>query len=54
MIDKFKTPHFTLGDGQSQELTTVMKSQYDYKGNPAEIRQTLDENTKKDLKQHHF
>lgn len=35
-------------------MLTVMKSQFDYKGNPAEIRQTLDENVKADLKQHHF
>lgn len=54
MIEKNRSPHFKFGDGTSQELQTVNRAQYDYKGNPVEIRQTLDENVKLDLKQHHF
>ena len=54
MIEKNRAPHFKFGDGQVHETTSVTKSQYDYKGNAAEIRGFMDEQKKADLKQHHF
>lgn len=54
MIEKNRAPNFKFGDGHTHEMTTVNKSQYDYKGNPVEIRSYLDEQKKADLKQHHF
>jgi len=35
-------------------MTSVMRSEFDYKGNPNQIRQVLDPEIKKDLRQHHF
>lgn len=43
MIEKNRAPNFKFGDGHTHEMTTVNKSQYDYKGNPVEIRSYLDE-----------
>lgn len=58
MIEKNRNNNFKFDDGvaakSSDIMTTVMKSQHDYKGNPNEIRQTLDPSIKKDLRQHHF
>jgi len=38
-----KNSHFKLSDGsKSNEMTTVAKSTYEHKGNPLQIRSSLD------------
>jgi hypothetical protein len=57
MIERNKNPHFKLGGDSSIDpsiMTSVAHQHFDYKGNAAEIRQTLDPEIKKDLRQHHF
>jgi hypothetical protein len=58
MIQKNRSNNFEFKDpGVSNDPslhTSMAHSQFDYKGNPLEIRQTLNPEIKKDLRQHHF
>jgi len=49
-----RTHHFRIGDGQCHDMKSVMKDNFDYKGNAAEIRGHMNEAQKSDLKSHHF
>ena len=57
MIEKNRNPNFKLGDtkgalNDSGSLTSIMKSQFNYKGNPQRVQ--LDPAVKKDLRSSHF
>ena len=58
IADNNRNPHFKFDDHSAQCDPNVMKSvahiDHDYKGNPMEIRQTLNPEVVKDLRQHHF
>lgn len=58
LIEKNRNPHFKLGDingvNKPGTMTSVMKQQFDFKGNPADARQTLDPALKKELRSSHF
>lgn len=57
MIDKNRSPHFKFSDHPSstkEEMTSIMKSQYDYKGNSVNCRGYMDPAVMADLRAHHF
>lgn len=56
LIEKNRDPHFKFNDVNNDpiQMTSVMKSQFDYKGNPNNARAFLDPEIKQDLRQHHF
>lgn len=55
LFDKNRSHHFKFGDGsQKEEMMTVAKEQYDFKGNAMSIRSSLDTSLKQDLKNHHI
>jgi len=57
LIEKNRDPHFKFDDphkGLGNLMTSVMKANFDFKGNPADHRAFLDPEIKADLRQHHF
>lgn len=57
MIDKNRSPHFKFSDHPSstkEEMTSIMKSQFDYKGNSVNCRGYMDPAVMADLRAHHF
>ena len=53
-VDKARNANFRFGDGQTQQIQTCNQQNYNYKGEAAQIRSFLDEDTKKDLRAGHF
>jgi len=57
LIEKNRDPHFKFDDphkGLGNLMTSVMKQNFDFKGNPSDHRSFLDPEIKADLRQHHF
>lgn len=53
LIEKNRDPHFKFHDANPHDpslMTSVMKSQFDYKGNPNDARAFLDPVVKQDLR----
>jgi hypothetical protein len=58
IVERNRSPHFKFDDHSASSdpnlMTSVAHINHDYKGNPMEIRQSLNPEVVKDLRQHHF